>query len=271
MKQFIACLFLTGLTLSCTNKSIDNSQPVIPGCRVSAIDKGPTDRHTYTYDGQGRITRMTRATDGGSGTIQQYVYTFTYDNVGRLTNSSWTVGGKADGTAQYTYDNGRIAKANVMYADGKTAISIIRYFVNGRTSEYTTESNRPNGSGKRYFEYDANGIIVKSGFSDLKGVRFFEVITKPVGQMKLPEQLLVKNGPPFDVLTGLPWQETIGGVGTTVDTYISNSSTGQLVLAYTGTTTAVQTNTQGFLTDLTVTDQDKKTYPQKYTLTNCEQ
>lgn len=271
MKQFIACLLVAGLALGCKNNSIDSSQPVPPGCRVSAIDKGPTDKHAYTYDGQGRITKMTRTTDGGSGTIQQYIYTFTYDNAGRLTRSSWTVNDKADGTAQYTYDNGRIARANIAYADGKTAVSIIRYFVNGRMSEYATESNRPNGSGRRYFEYDANGILVKSGFSDLKGVKYFEVVTKPVGQIKLPEQLLIKDGLPFDVVTGLPWQETIGGIGTTAYTYSASSSTGQLVLAYTGTTTTIQTNTQEFPTAITITDQDKKTYPQKYTFTNCDQ
>ena len=269
MKQFIACFLLAGLTLSCINNSIDSSQLVTPGCRVSAIDKGPADKHIYTYDEQGRITGMTRATNGGSGGIQQSLYKFTYDNDGRLTNSSWTVDDKVDGTAHYAYVNGRIAGVNITYADGKTAIGVVRYFVNGRMSEYTIESGRPNGSGKRYFEYDANGIMVKSGFSDLKGIKFFEVVTKPVGQVRLPEQLLIKNGLPFDVLTGLPWQETIGGVGTVTSTYSSNSATGQLVLAYMGTTTAIQTNPQSFLTGFTSIDQIGKTHTETYTIVNC--
>lgn len=271
MKQFIACLLLAGLTLNCKNNSIDSNQLLIPGCQVSAINKGPTDKHAYTYDGQGRITGMTRTTDGGSGTIQQYIYTFTYDNAGKLANSSWTVNDKADGTAQYAYDNGRIARSSTTYADGKTSTSTIKYYVNSRISEFTVTSDRPNGNGRRYFEYDANGIITKTGFSDLKGVKYFEVITKPVGQVKLPDQLLAKNGLPFDVLTGFPWQETIGGIGTTADTYFVSSNTGQLVFAYTGTTTAIQTNAQGFLTDFSLTDQDKKVYTQKYTITNCAQ
>ena len=271
MKQFIACLLLAGLTLSCNkNQSIDSSQPATPGCRVSAIDKGPTDKHAYTYDERGWVTGMMRTVANSKGAIQQYIYTFNYDNDGKLVTSAWTLGGKPDGSAQYTYDNGRIARVNVTYADGKTSISTIRYYVNSRISEFTITSDRVNESGRRYFEYDANGIITKTGFSDLKGLKYFEVITKPVGQVKLPNQLLVKNGLPFDVLTGYPWEETTGNVGTIADTYSANSNTGQLGLAYTGTTTALQTNAQGFLTDLTLTDQDKKTYPQKYTLTNCE-
>lgn len=271
MKKRLTGLLLLALASGCKkNETIDSNPPVIAGCRLSSIDRGATDKHTYTYDSQGRITTMTRTTANNLGAAQQFVYSFTYDANGKLTSSSWTLDGKADGTARYSYDSGRITTVNSTYADGKTSVGNLRYFVNNRISEFILTSTRENATGRRYYEYDASGILVKTGFSDLKGNKFYEVVTKPTGQVKVPDQLLVQNGLPFDVLTGAPWQETIGGVGTTAQTYFSDSKTGQLVLAYTGTTTAVQTGAKEFLTDFTLTDQDKKIYTQKYTLTNCQ-
>ena len=58
-------------------------------CKVSIIDRGNGNKHTYTYDVTGKVATMSREFDGsGSGKISKYVYTFTYDNAGLLTKSA---------------------------------------------------------------------------------------------------------------------------------------------------------------------------------------
>lgn len=248
--------------------------PIAPlplhSCRVIGIDKGPTNRHTYAYDSQGRVAQMIRETDekGKIGTVRQYVYRFTY--VGnQLVGSSWTIDGKAAGTARYVYAASRIVRADLTYADGTKGTNTFTYKT-GRVSEYTTESGNPLLNGKRYFAYDANGIIVKTGFSDLRDTRFFEVLVRPTGLVRSPEQLLLEAGLPFDVLTGYPWQIAEGEVGTEYDVYFSNSTTGKLEFAYSDRTTIFQATPTGYLTEQTLQDQRKNTQTQRYILENCQ-
>lgn len=241
-----------------------------PPCKLSAIDRGNNNKHAYTYDANGKITQMTREFDGsGAGKISKYVYTFAYDAAGLLTKSTFTLDGKPNGTETYNYTNGKISKVSYVYSDGSKGINNIKYSATGQIAEFTYESGDPNADGKQYFEYDANGIIIKRGFADLQGNKFFEVVIKPVGMAKSPEQLLTNNGLPYDVLTGFSWQIAEGGVGTVAEVFYADND-GKLVSDSKEKITAVKTNSQGYIIESTSTDDaNKTTTTQRFTLTDC--
>ena len=252
------------LTVSSCKKDEDPEPP----CKLSAIDRGNGNKHAYTYDASGKITQMAREFDGtGSGNISKYVYTFTYDAAGLLTKSTYTLNGKPNGSETYAYTNGRVSKATFESVDGTKGMNNIKYNSAGRITEYTFEVGDPATDGKQYFEYDANGVITKSGFADLKGNKFFEVLVKVVGMSKSPENLLANNGLPYDVLTGYSWGVAEGGVGTTYETFYEED--GKLVSAGIDKITDVKTNAKGYLTEWTIEDAAKVSTKQQFTLADC--
>jgi YD repeat-containing protein len=256
-------LFVALLAFSC--KKVETTPP----CKLSTIDRGNSNKHAYTYDANGRITTMTREFDGtGSGNISKYVYSFTYDAANLLTKSTFTLDGKANGTESYTYTSGKISKVNYAGADGSKGVNNIKYDAVGRIIEFTYEAGDPNNDGKQYFEYDVNGIMTKRGFADLKGNKYFEVVIKPVGVAKSPENLLTNNGLPYDVLTGFSWQANEGNVGTISEVFFADNS-GKLVSGGKDKITNVKTNSQSYIIESTSTDDSNKATIQKFTLTDC--
>jgi YD repeat-containing protein len=240
-----------------------------PPCKLSAIDRGNANKHTYTYDASGKISQMTREFDGtGAGTISKYVYTFTYDATGLLTKSSIKLDGKEYGIETYSYTNGKISKVTYTNTDGSKGINNLKYSTAGQITEFTYETGDPNYDGKQYFEYDANGIMTKRGYADLQGNKYFEVVIKPVGVAKSPEQLLTNNGLPFDVLTGFSWQTAEGNVGTVYESFYADQD-GKLVSDSKEKITAVKTNSQGYIIENTTTDAANKSNTQRFTLTDC--
>jgi hypothetical protein len=121
------------------------------------------------------------------------------------------------------------------------------------------------GNGNKH-TYDANSIMTKRGFADLKGNKLFEVVLKPVGVVKSPEALLANGGLPYDVLTGFQWQVAEGGVGTTSEVFYDDN--GKLVSDGISKITDVKTNSQGYLTESTIADATTKE-TQRFTLIDC--
>lgn len=240
-----------------------------PPCKLSTIDRGNGNKHTYTYDAAGKIMQMTREFDGtGSGDISKYVYTFTYDGSGLLIRSSIKLDGKDYGTETYTYYYSQISKVTFLNADGSKGINNLKYNTTGQITEFTYETGDPNYDGKQYFEYDANGIMTKRGFTDLQGNKYFEVVIKPVGIAKSPEQLLANNGLPFDVLTGFSWQVADGNVGTVYEVFFADQD-GKLVFDSQEKITSLKTNSQSYIIENTITDDANKATTQRFTLTDC--
>jgi YD repeat-containing protein len=264
VSTFALLLAVFFVTFSCQ----DHRTPT-PPCKLSTIDRGNGNNHAYTYDAAGKITQMTREFDGtGSGTISKFVYAFTYDAAGLLTKSSIKLDGKDYSTETYAYTSGKISKVTYINTDGSKGMNNLKYNSAGQITEFTYETGDPNFDGKQYFEYDANGIITKRGFTDLQGNKYFEVVIKPVGLVKSAEQLLINNGLPFDVLSGFSWQVAEGNVGTVYEVFYADQD-GKLVFDSKEKVTAIKTNTQGYLIENTTTDDANKSGTQRFTLTDC--
>jgi hypothetical protein len=260
--RIVMAFLMALLVFSCKKDEV-----VTPPCQLSGIDRGNNNVHTYTYDANSKITTMSREFDGnGSGKIDKYVYTFTYDAAGLLTKSAIKLEGKDFGTETYTYTSGKISKVTFAYTDGTKGVNNIKYNASGQLIEFTFETGDPDYDGKQYFEYDANSIMTKRGFADLKGNKLFEVVLKPVGVVKSPEALLASAGLPYDVLTGFQWQVAEGGVGTTSEVFYDDN--GKLVSDGVGKITDSKTNSQGYLTENTYTDATTKN-TQRFTITGC--
>ncbi len=251
----------------------DNSTDTAPApdtCKLTGIDRGNNNKHAYTYDANGRISLMAREFDGsGSGKISRYIYTFTFDAAGLLTKSVWTLDGKADGSETYTYTAGRVSRATYAYANGSKGVNNIKYNAAGLITEFTYDNGDPADFYRAYFDYNADGVATKRGYDDGKGSVFFEVVTKPVGKVTSPEQLLAKYGLPYDVLTGFSWAVANGGEGSTGEVFVPDAK-GKLTSDGTSKTTAAKTNARGYLIELTDLDNTTKTSStQKFTLTDC--
>ena len=250
----------------------DHSTPATPDtCKLAAIDRGNLNKHIYAYDANGRISQMTREFDGdGSGKVSRFVYSFTFDGAGLLTKSTITLDSKPYGTETYAYTNGRVSKATFNNTDGSNGVNNIKYNAAGQMTEFTIETGDPNYDGKQYFEYNTDGVMTRRGFADLGGVKFFEIVFKPVGIVKAPEQLLAKYGIPYDVLTGIPWSIASGGVGSAYEVFAADPVTGKLVsTGDTGKVTALKTNTKGYLTEITDVDNTNVSSTQRFTITDC--
>jgi hypothetical protein len=248
------------------------TDPAPDTCKLAAIDRGNNNKHAYTFDAQGRVTQMVREFDGsGSGKISRYVYSFTFDGAGLLTKSTWTLNGKADGTETYTYTTGRISKVSVVSADGSKLTNSLKYNAAGQITDFDYDDGDPANYLRQYFAYNTEGILIKRGFDDGKGTVYFEVVTKPTGKTTSPEQLLVKAGLPYDVLTGFSWSVLTGGQGTTTEVFVPDDQTGKLVSDGTSQTTSVKTNARGYLTEQTDLDNATRTSStQTFTLTDCQ-
>jgi hypothetical protein len=238
-------------------------------CKVSIIDRGNGNKHTYTYDAAGKVATMAREFDGsGSGTISKYVYTFTYDNAGLLTKSVWTLDGKANGSETYTYTSGKISKVSYKDAAGNGGTNNIKYDEAGTIIYFSVETGDPSSDYIQYFTYDANGIATKKGFKGFDGSIYFEVVIKPVGVAKSSEQLLSKYNLPYDVLTGYSWSSNQGDVGTIYESFLPDNN-GKLVSAGTDKVTVVKLDSKGYIAEITSVDDAKVSSTERYTLTNC--
>jgi YD repeat-containing protein len=256
-------LFLVAVfTFSC--KKDDTATPP---CKLSAIDRGNGYKQDYTYDANGRITRMNRSYAGDNTTSAfNYVYSFSYGTDDLLAKSTWTLDGKADGSETYTYTNGKISKVTFSYVDGTKGINNIKYDASGRISEFSTETGNSDNDFKQVFEYDVNNIMNKRSLSNLKGdVLYSQIVTTAVGVAKSPEQLLATKGIPYDVLMGMPWQISEGGVGSVTDVFGVDDNNKPLKVS-TSKVTAIKTNTQGYLTESTFSDGSI----QRYTFIDCQ-
>lgn len=261
----ILTLLLTLLIFSCKKEDTSPTET----CKVSVIDRGNGNKHTYTYDANGRIATMTREFDGsGSGNISKYIYTFTFDNAGLLTKSVWTLDGQADGSETYTYTNGKISKVNYTYADGSKGTNNIKYDAAGNIIEFTYETGDPNSDAIQYFAYDTNNIQIKHGYKGFDGTIFFESQTKPTGIAKSPEQLLAKSGLPYDVLTGYSWASTQGNVGTSFEIFVLDNND-KLVSEGKGKLTSVKIDSKGYISESTSIDDIGNSFTSKFVLQDC--
>ena len=257
---------LTLLLFSCKKDEVTTPADT---CKVSVIDRGNNNKHTYTYDAAGKVATMARDFDGsGSGKISKYVYTFTYDNAGLLTNSAWTLDGKPNGSETYTYTSGKISKVSFKDVDGNMGTNNLKYDDAGRITYYSIETGNPDDNIILYYSYDINGIQIKQGVKGADGTIYYELVTKPTGIAKSPEQLLSKYNLPHDVLTGFSWASNQGNVGTTIETFVLDND-GKLVLAGTNKVTAVKLDSKGFIAEMTSVDDAKISSTERFTLMNC--
>ncbi len=259
-------IVLTFLIFSCKKDEITTPADT---CKVSTIDRGNNNKHTYTYDVAGKVATMARNFDGsGSGTVSKYVYTFTYDNADLLTKSVWTLDGKPNGSETYTYTSGKVSKVSFKDIAGNAGTNNIKYDEAGRIIYFSYETGDPNSDLIQYFTYDANGIQTKQGFKGFDGTIYYELVTKPIGVAKSPEQLLSKYNLPYDVLTGFSWSANRGDVGTITETFEIDNN-GKLVSSGKVKVTSVKLDAKGFIAEMTSIDDAKVSNTERYTLTNC--
>jgi hypothetical protein len=257
---------LTLLLFSCKKDEVS-----IPAdtCKVSVIDRGNNNKHTYTYDAAGKVATMSREFDGsGSGKINKYVYTFTYDNAGLLTKSVWTLDGIPNGSETYSYTAGKISKVNFKDEVGNAGTNNLKYDEAGRIIYFSLETGDPNYDLIQYFTYDTNGIQIKHGYKGFDGSVYFETVAKPVGIAKSAEQLLSKYNLPYDVLTGYSWSGNRGDVGTIYESFEPDNN-GKLVSSGTEKVTSVKLDGKGFISEITSIDDAKVSSTERFTLMNC--
>lgn len=274
MKTTIKLLAIALLLFLNSCKKDKENTPALQ-CKLATIDRGNGNKHFYAYDANGKITTMTREFDGdGSGKVSKFVYTLTYDASGLLASSSITLDGVADSKEKYTYTNGKISRTDFEYADGSKGYNAIKFDTKGNLIEFTYQgSGNTDEDIRQYFEYDANNIMIKRGFSDMTGsTKFFEVVTtKVVGSVKLAESLLLNNGLPYDLLTGFGYGSMAGNVGTEFQAYGLDENGVFSAIPGIIKITDIKTNAKGYLTEDTVIDlADNSLSKETFGLMDCQ-
>lgn len=261
MKKFLLICSITLLVGACKNKASD---PAPDTCKLGASST----IEGLIYDNSGRVATL--ITEGFDGTMTVMTLSkFNYDAAGKLTKTVYTVDGKPNSEETYTYTDGRITRVNFSGPNSPTGINNLSYDASGHLTRYTVEI----GGKVQYtqtYAYNADGVLTERAVVGSKGETFFRTVTKPVGSVKSPEQLLVKRGVPYLIPTGAPLAVAEGGVGTVTE-YYSPDASGKLVLEGSQKVSAVKANTQGYLTEYVLTDGDgKNPTTLTYTLTDCQ-
>lgn len=262
MKKLFLLCSISLFALSCKHE-VNDAAPDTDTCKLSASSA----IKNITYDNSGRVATLT--TEGYDGTMTvMFLSMFSYDAAGKLTKTVYTVDGKPNSEDTYTYTDGRITRVNFNGPNSPTGINNLSYDASGHLIRYTVEVGGQVQYAQTY-AYNADGVIIEQAVVSSQGNVLDRAVIKPVGNVKSPEQLLVKNGVPYLVPTGTPLSVAEGGVGTVTEFY-SADPTGKLTLAGSQKVSAVKTNAQGYLTEYTVTDGDGKNPTTLiYTLTDC--
>ncbi|MBC8154309.1 MAG: hypothetical protein H7Z72_15505 [Bacteroidetes bacterium] len=260
MKKLII-FFLTGLmALSCSDHD-----PAPDTCKLST---SPTVKK-LTYDGNSRVaTMITEVFNSMTMQPADVLSTFSYDAAGKLTKTAYTGNGIPISEETYTYTDGSVSQVNFSGPQSPTGLNNLSYDAAGRLSRYTVEVGGKLQFAQTY-AYNADGVLTERAVVDGQGNTVFKAVTKPVGSVKSPEQLLVSRGLPYLVATGDPFVSAEGGIGTVRD-YFSTDNTGKLVPVGSEKITALKTNAKGYITELTVADSDgKNPSTSTYTLLDC--
>ena len=262
MKKFLLFCSIALLVVSCTDHRANDPAP--DTCKLSA---SPTIK-SLTYDNTGRVATLTIESYYDT-TAVLVLSTFSYDAASKLAKTVYTVNGKPNSEETYTYTDGRITRVNFSGPNSPTGINNLSYDASGHLTRYTVEVGGQVQFAQTY-AYNADGVITEQAAVSSQGDVLYRAVTKPVGSVKSPEQLLVKHGVPYLVATGTPLSVAEGGVGTVTE-YYSTDSSGKLVLAGSQNVSSVKTNAQGYLTEYTLTDGDgKNPTTRTYTLTDCQ-
>lgn len=259
MKKLIIFFVVGLMALSCRN----NNDPAPDTCKLST---SPGVKK-LTYDNNGRVATLTTEIYDGT-TTGTVLSTFTFDAAGKLTKTVYTVNGNPNSEETYTYTDGRISRANFSGPNSSTGLNNLSYDAVGRLARYTVEVGGKVQYAQTY-TYNANGVLTEQAVVDGQGNTLFKIVTKPIGNVRSPEQLLINKGIPYLIPTGEPLVAAEGNIGTVKD-YFSADSTGKLVPNGSQKITALKTNPNGYLTELTIADPDgKNPSTATYTITDC--
>ncbi|GAB3942157.1 hypothetical protein GCM10028805_06340 [Spirosoma harenae] len=260
MRKLLIYTLLGLISLSCQKT---NNDPAPDTCKLST---SPSVKNS-TYDSNGRVATLSTESFNDTTTVL-ILSTFTYDTAGKLTKTGYTSNGNPISEETYTYTNGRITRVNFSGPNSPTGLNNLSYDAAGRLARYSVEV----GGKVQYvqtYAYNADGILTEQAVVDEQGNALFKVVTKPVGTVKSPEQLLIRKGLPYLLPTGEPLVAAEGNIGTVKD-YFSIDDTGKLVSVGSQKITALKTNTQQYLTEMTMADSDgKNPLIVNYTLSDC--
>lgn len=260
----ILILCLIGLTsLSCKKEG-----EVTPAdtCRLAQFVNGGGPNQ-FTYDQTGSLTKWVITIPVSSSTSDIIQYDFTRDATGRISslNQTRTFEGKQMPTAiaQFTYTNGLLTSTSTTLDPAKPG-SISRTFTydtNGRMSKRVVSDKTSGFTSTEGYEYDSQGNCTKYNYADSYGIK--NEIISTYDTTKNPEQLLLKSIP-FNLLTGLPW--SVNAVLTTKESF--DDGTG--AVTYTSKQTDLKTDTNGYVTSVTLTYNDGYVGKTTYSLMNCQ-
>ena len=260
MKKLLILSVVGLMAVSCRKQHND---PAPDTCKLST---SPSVKK-LTYDNNGRVATLTTESYNGT-TTATVLSTFTYDATGKLTKTVYTANGNPISEETYTYTDGRIAQANFSGPNSPTGLNKLSYDAAGRLARYSVEVGGTVQYAQTY-TYNADGVLTEQAVVDGQGNTLFKMVTKPVGNVRSPEQLLINKGIPYLIPTGEPLVTAEGNVGTVKD-YFSANDTGKLLPAGSQKITALKTNAKGYLTELTTADPDgKNPSTATYTITDC--
>lgn len=260
--HLLLILFVALLVAGC--KKTDD-EPTLDACKLTQSDRVGK----LTYDANERVATLATpiylsATATTPATI---LGTFSYDGNGKLTKTVWTVDGNPNSEETYTYTDGRITRINFAGPNSPTGVNNLTYDGQGRLTRYTVEPNGQLQFAQNY-TYNADGVLIEKTVTNPNGVVLYKDITKPIGSVKSAEQLVMNRGLPFIMTFGDPLVVAEGNIGTVFESY-STDSTGTLALNYTAKVTGQKLNAKGYLIEQITADQSNNSNTQTIILADC--
>jgi 5-hydroxyisourate hydrolase-like protein (transthyretin family) len=248
-------------------------------CRLTEINGASIDgvKTTFTYDANGRVSRMVRQFDDQFG-VYGYDYRFSYDASGRLEKSVSDVLDDTGSIAAtlnetYTWTNGRITRFNWEYTTGEKGVNNLTYNAAGQLIGFTFESMPadPVADGKWTYTYDANGVLINRLVTSLDGQdKLFEAKLTYTGGVtrKTAFSLMAQTGLPVDPILARPWESVYPGNGAVLS-YSEADASGTLQLFAQGTIKDMMVNQSGIITGWNYEKVTGDLTPVKFMLTGC--
>lgn len=256
---FIGLLFIS---IACTKS---NPEPVKDNCKILSATLSSTKKLTFNYSGDLISTVNYFISD------VEYNARLSRNTKGQLIKSEWFYEESLVLSEDYSYTGDHITRVDYMYDSGDTGFNRIEYNANGEMTKFTYEGDGEPTYPYVIFEYNSDGSLIKTEEIGADGSILLRKIVKPSAILTSPEKLIKNAGLPYDLFYGLPFKTVLGGDGTVVETYYSNSD-GELELYTTGTVSQSKINSRNYLESyiVTVTGGSNFTNSTIYVLDGCE-
>lgn len=264
------------LGFSSCKKTETIDPPLGNTCKLTQIDRGNGNKHSYEYNVDGSIAKMTIHFRGATATEPEevYEYTFSYNTNKQITGATIKLNGQkptqltnwgVGDAVSFTWSSGgQLTKVTDLLGSKAMLTTTVTYDGQGRVTSLKGAPDPEWGEPfEKTFTYDAQHNL-RYVFLENDSPVYYEEVTVD-NTLKSAESLLIERGLPYDIFNTAAWRTHVTRElkGYEVD------GAGKAILTRTLKAINTITNTHKIATEQ-VSDDNGKQRTMTFTLSDCQ-